>query len=333
VSKPIHRRHALSALTGSACALLLPRATLAQGTVRPWPVDTVRLIVPAPAGGAVDLFVRQVTDQLAPLLGVKVVLDNRAGAGGLVGARALASAPPDGSAFGYAHGGLVTLQAMGAKLDLVSEFVPAVARFSVSQFVIAVHAQSPWRTFDDLLRAAQAAPGKLSFGSGGQGTPGHLLVEMLRARLPGLVVNHVPYKGAVEAVGGVIAKDLDFVSGLISAVAPQVASGRLRALAVSGEARSPLLPQVATLAESGLPGFSHVSWGGIWAPAKTPAPLLQTMANALQQIAAMPDFKAFVASIGSEMHPPESASAFEAYLKGALATEAALVAKLGLKLQ
>ena len=320
-------------LTGAAGLALLPCATRAQTPARPWPRDTVRLMVPGPAGGPIDLLCRQIADRLGPLLGAKVIVDNRAGAAGLIGAKALAGVPPDGSMIGYLHAGHLTLQAMGAKIDMANEFIPVVGRYSASHFVIAVNSASPHRTLAELIRAIQANPGKLTFGTGGQGSPGHLVVEKLRERLPTLEMVHVPYKGAIEAVNSLVGKDLDFVSGLMSAVAPQVASGRLRALAVSGELRSPLLPQVPTVAESGYPGFSHSSWGGIYLPAKTPAPLVDTLRAALRQVEAQPDLLAFIASTGSEFLPTETPEAFAAYFKQALASEAVLVKKLGLSLQ
>jgi len=320
-------------LTGAAGLALLPGALRAQTPARPWPRDTLRLMVPGPAGGPIDILCRQIADRLSPLLGTKVIVDNRAGAAGLIGAKALANAPADGSMMGYLHAGHVTIQAMGAKIDMTNEFIPVVGRYSASHFVIAVNSASPYRTLADLIRAIQANPGKLTFGTGGQGSPGHLVVEKLRERLQSIEMIHVPYKGAIEAVNSLVAKDLDFVSGLMSAVAPQVASGRLRALAVSGELRSALLPQVPTVAESGYPGFSHSSWGGIYLPAKTSAQLVDALRVALRQIETQPELRTFVESTGSEFLPTETPEAFAAYFKQALAAEAVLVKKLGLSLQ
>lgn len=330
---PLTRRQTLAALLGSAGSALTGWAPCAQAAPRTWPVETVKLIVPAPAGGGVDILCRSVADRLAAMLGASFVIDNRAGAGGLLGARALASAAPDGGTLGYLHAGHLTLQAMGAKLDMVGEFAPVVGRFTASQFVIAVPADSKLQTLADLTRAITTTPGTLSYGTGGQGSPGHLVVEKLRARMPGLDAVHVPYKGAVEAVNALVGKNLDFLSGLMSSVLPQVKSGRLRALAVSGEQRSHLLPDVPTLAESGFAGFSHVSWGGFYAPAKTPSGLLAQLREALAKVADEPSFKALLDSTGSELRPVESPQAFEAYLKSGLVAETALMAKLGLKIQ
>ena len=275
--RKIDRRQVLGAFAGAASSLCLPRAARSQAASLAWPVNTIKLMAPVPAGGGVDALCRRMADRMGAHLGINVVVENKAGAGGLVGAQALAAAPADGSNIGYLHAGHLTLQAMGAKIDLTRDFVPLAGRFSVSQFVIAVNAESPYKTLPDLIRAIQAQPGKLNFGSGGIGTRGHMSFESLRLRVPGLNAVYVPYKGAIEAVNAVAAKNLDFVSGLMSAVLTQVRAGRLRALAVSGTTRSSLLPEVPTIAESGYPGFSLVSWGGIYGPPRLATELAATL--------------------------------------------------------
>ena len=316
-----------------AAAASMPSLTLAQAPARNWPVDTLRLMVPAPAGGGVDILCRQLADRLAPLLGVNVVIENKPGAGGLLGARALAGSPADGASIGYLHAGHLTVQAMGGKLDLATEFTPVVGRFSASQFVICVVTEAPQQTLADLVKAALAKPGHLTYGSGGQGTPAHLVVEKLRMAVPGLDLVHVPFKGAVEAVNTLLGRNLDFVAGLMSAVLPHVRTGRVRALAVTGEQRSALMPTVPTLIESGYAGLSHTSWGGIYGPARLPPALAASLRTALQRVAAQPDFQTFVTSTGSELLPAEGSAEFNAYLKAALTSETALVNRLGMKLQ
>ena len=328
----IDRRQALGALAGAASSVWLPRTATAQTTPPAWPVNTIKFMAPVPAGGGVDVLCRRIADRMGALLGVNVAVENKAGAGGLVGAQALAAAPPDGSNIGYLHAGHLTMQAMGAKIDLARDFVPLAGRFSASQFVIAVNTESPYKTLPELMRAIQAQPGKLNFGSGGIGTPGHMTFESLRLRVPGLNAVYVPYKGAIEAVNAVAAKNLDFVSGLMSAVLAQVRAGRLRALAVSGATRSPLLPEVPTIAESGYPGFSLVSWGGVYGPPRMAAELATTLRGVLARIAADPEFKAFMHSTGSEQSPAETPEAFVTYYQAALVRETELVNKLGLKM-
>jgi tripartite-type tricarboxylate transporter receptor subunit TctC len=221
---------------------------------------------------------------------------------------------------------------MGAKVDLIRDFVPIAGRYSASQFVIAVNLESPYKTFPELMRAIQTQPGKLNYGSGGVGTPGHMTFESLRLRVPGLDAVYVPYKGAIEAVNAVAAKQLDFVSGLMSAVLTQVRAGRLRALAVSGITRSSTMPDVPTIAETGYPGFSLVSWGGIYAPPRLPSALATTLRGVLARIAEDAEFKSFMVSTGSETLPAETPEAFATYYQAALVRETELVGKLGLKL-
>ncbi len=325
-----NRRAWLGAAGGLGASLCVPTGLWAQSAS--WPVGTIKFMAPVPAGGGVDLFCRRVADRLATQLGVNVVIENKPGAGGLLGAQALGASAPDGSNIGYLHAGHLTLQAMGAKIDLTRDFVPLAGRYSVSQFVIAVHPESPYKTLADLIRAIQAQPGKLNYGSGGIGTPGHMTFESLRLRVPGLDAVFVPYKGAIDAVNAVAGKNLDFVSGLLSATLIQVRAGRLRALAVSGTTRSPQLPGVPTIAESSYPGFSLVSWGGVYAPLKLPADLANTLRGVLARIAADPEFKAFMDTQGSETLPPETPDAFAAFYKTSLTRETELVNKLGLKL-
>lgn len=328
----IDRRRVIGAFGGGASSALLPASIRAQTTQPAWPVGTIKFMAPVPAGGGVDVFCRRLADRMAAHLKINVIVENKTGAAGLVGAQALASSPPDGANFGYLHSGHVTMQAMGAKLDLVNDFVPVIGRYSASQFVIAVHADAPYQTIGDLTKFMLANPGRLNYGSGGHGTPGHMTFEMLRARMPGLDAVHVPFKGAIDAVNAVASKNLDFVSGLLAAVLVQVRAGRVRALAVSGEFRSPQMPSVPTIAESGLPGFNYVSSAGVFAPARTPAPLVATLRSVLQRIAVEPDFIAFVTSTGAQMVPDESPGRFAAYLKSALATEYTLMNTLGLKM-
>ncbi|MBL8384292.1 MAG: tripartite tricarboxylate transporter substrate binding protein, partial [Burkholderiales bacterium] len=302
------RRRAMAGLAGMVAAGMLPAAARAQ-TAR-WPVGTIRFMAPVPPGGGVDVLSRRIADRLAAHLGVNVVVENRSGAGGMVGAQALAAAAADGSNLGYLHAGHLTLQAMGAKIDLTRDFVPVVGRYSASQFVIAVHVDAPYKTLADLIRAIQAQPGKLNYGSGGIGTPGHMTFETLRLRIPGLDAQYVPFKGAIDAVNALAAKNLDFVSGLLSAVLTQLRAGRLRALGVSGATRSPLLPDVPTIAEAGYPGFSLVSWGGIYAPPRLPDALTAQLRATLAKIAAEPEFKSFLEAQGSEPQPSETPEAF-----------------------
>jgi tripartite-type tricarboxylate transporter receptor subunit TctC len=249
----------------------------------------------------------------------------------LLGAKALASSAVDGSSIGFLHAGLVSVQAMGAKIDLLSEFRPVVGRYNESQFVVAVHAESKHKTMADLMKDIAANPGKLNYGTGGLGTPAHVAFESLRAKVGNLHAQDVPFKGAVEGVNALIAKDLDFMLGVLSTVQVQVKTGRLRALAVTGATRSPQLPDVPTVAESGVPGFSHVSWSGFFGPAKMPDRLVTNLQTVFSKMAKETEYLQFIAANGGQIPPAETTADFQAFLRDSIARETAFMAKLGLK--
>ena len=333
----INRRQVLIHGTQAAAAASLlagPSQVLAQAAAQStakWPVDTLKIIIPAPAGGGVDATCRRVGERLAAHLGINVVPDNKPGAAGLLSSKAIASAAPDGGTVGFIHSGLVSVQAMGGRLDLLKEFRPVVGRFSEAQFIVAVHPDSKYRSFADLLKEIAAQPGKLNYGTGGQGSPGHMVFERLKERVPGLSAQDVPFKGAIESVNALLAKDIDFLIGVMSTVQVQVKSGRLRALAVTGNTRSAHLPDVPTVAEAGVPGFSYLTWAGFFGPAKLPDRWVITLQEVFAKIVKEPDFQQFIASNGSQISPPESAADFETFLRESIARETAVMTRLGLK--
>lgn len=316
--------------TTAAALLAVPGLSLAQSNPN-WPVDTLKIMVPAPAGGGVDIYCRKTGERLAAHLGIAVVIDNKAGAGGLLGAKALSASAPDGSSIGFIHSGLVSVQAMGGKLDLLAEFRPIVGRYNESQFIVAVHADSKYRTFGDLMKDIAANPGKLNYGTGGLGSPAHIAFENLRAKVGNLQAQDVPFKGAIDGVNALLAKDLDFMLGVLSTVQVQVKTGRLRALAVTGATRSQQLPDVPTIAESGVPGFSHVSWSGFFAPSRMPDRLVANLQGVLAKMAKETDYLQFIAANGGQIPPVETAAEFQAFLRESITRETAVMAKLGLK--
>jgi len=333
----INRRQALiRSLQGvtAATSLAAPSFARAQSaTPSPvkWPVDTLRIMIPAPAGGGVDATCRKVGEKLASYLGITVIPDNKPGAAGLLGAKALAAAAPDGGTIGLLHSGLVSVQAMGGKLDLVKDFTPVMGRFNESQFIVAVHAESKYRSFADLLKDIVANPGKLNYGTGGQGSPGHMVFERLEEKIAGLKAQDVPFKGAVEGVNALVSKNIDFLVGVMSTVQVHVKSGRLRALAVTGGTRSIQLPDVPTIAESGVPGFSYTAWSAFFGPPKLPERLCITLQDAFAKTIKDPDFLQFIAANGSQISQPESVVDFQAFLRDAIVRETAVMNRLGLK--
>ena len=272
---PFNRRQILRAI---AAAPLASTAAFAQSD---WPSREIKIVVPLPAGGGVDVFVRSVAEQMGASLGKSVIVENKPGAGGLIGVKAVTSAPPDGYQVAYVHAGIVTVQAMTGRLDMLKE-LKMVARLSYSPFAMVVRTDSPYKTAQELIAAVQASPGKLTYGSGGQGSPAHLVVEHMEGRLGNFKALHVPYKGAIETANAMVGGQVDFSVSLLGGMMPLIQGGKLRVLAVTGGSRHPLLPDVPTLSESSLPGFTFEPWGGLAVPAGTPDAVVQRLSKAAQ---------------------------------------------------
>ena len=302
---PVTRRQALN--RSLAFTLAVAGTAARSQTPAAWPAGPVRIIVPLPAGGGVDVFVRALAEPLAAALKQTVIVDNKPGAGGLIGAKAAAQAAPDGLTLAYIHSGLVTVQAKNPRLDLLKEFRP-VARLSNSPFVVVVSASSRHRTMADLVADVKANPGKLSFGSGGPGSPAHLAVEYLEEKVGNFKALHVPFKGAAEAANALIGGQVDFQIGLLGAVLAPVQGGKLRALAVTGRSRVPQLPAVPTLAEAGVPDFVFEPWGGLAVPAGTPDAVITRLNELLPGVLAHATVKEVMARQGAmpDLASPQS---------------------------
>ncbi|MBL0089633.1 MAG: tripartite tricarboxylate transporter substrate binding protein [Ideonella sp.] len=325
MSQGIPRRHALAGLIAAPFCLQSARAQSA------WPSGPMRIVVPLPAGGGVDAFVRVLAEQLAAALKQPVVVDNKPGAGGLIGTKAAAQAAPDGHTLAYLFAGLATVQAMNPRLDLLKEFRP-VARLSNSPFLAVVSAQSKYKTLQDLVADVQANPGKLSFGSGGPGSAAHLAVEYVEERFGNFKAVHVPFKGAIESANAIIGGQVDFQIGLLSAVIGLVQGGKLRALAVTSRARVPQLPNVPTFAESGMPGFVFEPWGGLGVPAGTPDAVIARLNEVLPGILASAPVKEVLARLGGVVdYAP--AQALTAQLAHDIELDKAVVKRLGMTAQ
>lgn len=317
------RRHVITAMIG---ALGVAPRVFAQTPV--WPANTIRLVVPAPAGGGIDVAVRAIAEQLSVVLKQPVIVDNKAGAGGLIGTKAVSQSPPDGYTIAYIHSGLVTVQAMNPKLDLLKEFRP-VAKLSHSPFLAVVSADSKYKTLQDLIAAVQANPGKLTFGSGGPGSPAHLAVEYIEEKLGNFKALHVPFKGAAESANAIVGGQIDFQVGLLAANIGLVHGGRLRALAITGRERVALLPNVPTMGEAGLPGFVFEPWGGLAVPAGTPDAVLARLQEVLPGVLASPAIRELTAKQGSVVdYAP--AVAFAAQIAREIELDKVVVKRLGM---
>jgi len=283
-----------------AAGLLL--ACCAGAHAQTFPDHVIRLIAPFPAGGLADVLARAVGDEMARSLGQPVIVENRAGAGGNVGAEYVAKSAPDGYTLMMASAGILTAnQFLYAQMpfDPATAFVPVSVVADMPMMVV-VNPKVPAHTLADLIALARATPGKLNFGSPGTGTTGHLGLAMLM-HVAGVKITHVPYRGAAPAIQDVLAGQIDGVVDNPPTVIAHVQDGRLRPLAVAATKRMALLPDLPTAAEAGLPGYAASSWFGIMAPAGTPTPVVARLHQEVVRAVAAPAMQARFAKLGARL--------------------------------
>jgi len=279
-----------------ALAAGLPLAAAAQA----YPTKPVKMIVPWPPGGATDVIARHMAERLTARLGQSFLIENRPGATGQIGTKAVATSDPDGYTLIVMS---TTVQSVGPHLSKTYPFDPINDFTPVSQIVtfpygLVVAATSPHKTVAELIAAAKAAPGKLAYGSFGQGSAPHLITELF-AQATGTQLLHVPYKGGAPAVAAVMGGEIAFFIDSLPSPLGQIRGGKLRALAVTTKARVAVLPEVPTLAES-VPGFEAIAWLGISGPAKMPAEVSNRLNEAIRQSTAEPEYIARIRQIGAE---------------------------------
>jgi tripartite-type tricarboxylate transporter receptor subunit TctC len=272
------------------------------------------MVVPFPPGGPVDTVARIVTQGLPQILGQTVIIENRAGASGAIGARAVAASPADGYTllFGNISSLVVTPVVTNNRDFDPDKTFTAVAKTSQNYEVLVVHPDFPAKSVRELVAYAKANPGKLNFGSAGIGNATHLAAELFKLRT-GVDIVHVPYKGAFEAVTGVMAGQVQMFFGDIGGVLPLIREGRVRALGISSEARSADLPALPTMIESGVPGYVVLTYTGVVAPAATPPDIVQKLNAALNASLQTPEAAAALRRIGAES-VPASAQDFATFL-------------------
>ena len=255
-----------------------------------WPSKPVSYIVPFPAGGTTDILGRLIGQKLGPLLGTTIVIDNKGGAGGSVGSEVASRAPADGYTL---LGGTISSHAINVSLypklgyDPVKSFSP-IAMIGSNPVVLVVGQNSPYKTLQDVLTAARARPKTISSASAGSGTSQHLALELLGFK-SGTQFIHVPYKGSGPAIQDVIGGQVDMMFDTTVVAGPHIQSGKLRALAVTSAKRLEFMPNVPTVAESGVPGFELMSWQAIFAPAGTPKPIVDQLHREIMKILQQPD--------------------------------------------
>jgi tripartite-type tricarboxylate transporter receptor subunit TctC len=309
-------------------SVVLFAAALAA-SAQPYPAKPVRLVVTFPAGGAADVLARTLTVKLADALGQPVVVDNRPGAGGNVGAEAVAKAPADGYTVLFGTNGTHGINpALYGKVpyDPVKDFAP-VALAQTLPSILVVNPSVPASSLRELLDYVRARPGKIDYASAGNGTTSHFAAELMKVQAK-LYMVHIPYRGGAAAIADVIAGRVPVMIQTAPDTLPQMRAGKLRALAITSEARSPLAPDIPTMAESGLPGYEVTSWTGVLAPAGTPREAVDALAAALAKVAADPDYRERLAKIGAE--PAHRGPAeFAAYIQTELAKWAQAVKASG----
>ena len=265
-----------------------------------YPGRPIRLLMPAAPGGPVDVIGRTVGAGLAEALGQQIVMDNRAGAGGIIGSEILVHAAPDGYTLMFAHSGPLAIEsAMHSKLSYnpLKDFAP-VSLVAESPYALIVAPSSPAKSVKDLVALAKSRPGKFHFGSGGIGTGLHMAGELLNVAA-GIKMVHVPYKGAAPSMTAMMGGEVDTMFNGVSSALPHVKAGRIRALAVSTAKRTPLFPELPTVAESGLK-YETGGWYGLVAPARTPKAITGKVQASLHKALNTPDMKQRLAAQGIE---------------------------------
>lgn len=289
------------ALLASLAALALAPLALSSPAQAAFPERSVRIVVPFPAGGSNDVIARLIAQSLTEQWGQPVVVENRAGAGGNVGAEVVARAPGDGYVLLLAAPGpLVVNQTLYSKLnyDPAKDLKP-IALIASVPIVLAVNPKVEAKSVAELIALAKAQPGKINFGSSGNGSTNHLAGELLKD-LAKVDIVHVPYRGAAPAMNDLIAGHIPMMFDNMPAMKPQVAAGTVRALAVAGAARSKLFPELPTMIEAGVPGFEASAWFGLVAPAATPADVTKTLTVGVEKALQNPDMAKKLADLGAE---------------------------------
>jgi tripartite-type tricarboxylate transporter receptor subunit TctC len=267
-----------------------------------WPAKAVKFIVPYPPGGTVDPLARLVGGKLVESLGQPFVVENRPGAGGLVGTGAAAKAAPDGYTFLFVFDNHSVNPALVANVpfDTLKDFAP-VMLVGTAPYAIVTHPSRPFQSFRDVVKAAKAKPNAVSIGSIGNGTLAHLTIAVAQ-QVAGAKLVHVPYKGGGPMTQDMLGGQIDLGIGSAALLTPHVRSGKMRAVATTGEKRAPSLPDVPTLIEQGIPGVIVYAWWGVLAPAGTPKPILDRFHSELHKTLNLPDVrKTLTESLGMEL--------------------------------
>lgn len=310
------RGHGFSRLHVACTALATGSLFLSASiAAQDYPQRRIRVISPVAPGTSTDVIGRIVAQKMAERWGQPVIVDNRVGAGSVVGTTLGARATPDGYTLTMAASSAFATQPWlrsNVPYDPIRDF-EAISNLAITPQTLVVHPNVEWRTVKDLVAAARERPGVINIGTLSSGSTSHLTMELFRT-VAGIRFNHVPFKGSTEAATQVISGAIPVQFDAIPAVLPHIRSGRLRGLGIGSLKRSPFLPDLPTIAESGFPGFDGVGWIGIVAPAKTPAAILDKLNAEMRAILALPDVKEHLASLAFAT-VGDSRAEFGAYIK------------------
>lgn len=320
-------RKIFQVFAASLALLALSPALQAQG----YPQKPIRWIVPWPAGGGADIVARLMSTKLGEVLGQPVIVDNRAGAAGNIGAQVAAQSAPDGYTIVFAYSGTHAVNPhLYKKMSFKeSDFVPVILLTSVPQ-VLVVNSTVSARNVKELVAIAKARPGSINYASSGNGSINHLAGEMF-ARMADIQLLHVPYKGGGPASTALLAGEVNMIFGEPGTVIPLIKQGRVHALAVSSRKRATSLPDVPTIAEAGLPGYDVTSWNGVLAPAGTPAEVIIRLNQAFNRVLAMPEVRQAMLERGYEPVGGEPGQ-FGKHIQQELAKWGPIVKRIGLQI-
>ena len=274
------------------CILAAAACCASLAAAQPYPDRPIRLVIPYPAGAGIDIVARMIAPKVSEGLGQPVVIENRAGAGAIIGVEAVAKATPDGYTLGMADAGPLAINpAIYAQLpyDPVRDLAPVVLVSTLPTILIA-HPSLNVTTIGELVALARQKPGTINFASGGTGTANHLAMELFKAQA-GIDIVHVPYKGTAPALTGVLSGNPPIMFSNLLSAGPLIKSGKVRALAIASGQRTMALPDLPTIAEAGVPGYQFQGWFGIVAPAATPAPVLDRLNREFRRVLEQPEIR------------------------------------------
>ena len=327
MNNTLRRRQILLGATGLAA---WPLGALAQS---PWPAKTVTLIVPFPAGGGTDAFARPLSAQFAKVTGKTMVVDNRGGAGGTLGASIASKAQPDGYTLfmGAVHHAIAPSMYPKLDYDIQKDFIPLALLANVPQVLVVNPKRVTATNFKDFLAYVKANPGKLNYASAGAGTSHHLAGELFKQQTD-TFITHIPYRGAGPALQDLIAGNVDCMFDGLGSSAQHIKAGRIKALMMSGKTRNPAFPDVPSAAEVGLPDYTVTTWYGLWTPKGTPADVQARIIEDTKKSLAGDEIKAIWANNGAEI-PTLTQAQFTAFVGSEVKRWAAVVKSSGAVLE